>query len=116
MLSLINTTVFTRFFFFFLFPFLLDISARPTNLARSTLPAGWSLYIGSGNDGGGCYTDSATRIFPTSVLNDNAMTISSCLDACSIKGFTFAAVEYGHECYVMPFTSNRLSPMTDKGE
>ncbi|CAC5410676.1 unnamed protein product [Mytilus coruscus] len=47
----------------------------------------------------GCYRDDSTRILPKAVLKDKGMTVQKCQQFCGKKGFKFAGVEYGYECF-----------------
>ncbi|XP_076084968.1 uncharacterized protein LOC143055698 isoform X2 [Mytilus galloprovincialis] len=47
----------------------------------------------------GCYQDDSTRILPKAVLKDKGMTVQKCQQFCGKKGFKFAGVEYGYECF-----------------
>ncbi|XP_071179098.1 zonadhesin-like isoform X1 [Mytilus edulis] len=47
----------------------------------------------------GCYQDDSTRILHKQVLKDKGMTVEKCKQFCGIKGFKFAGVEYGYECF-----------------
>ncbi|BFZ56810.1 hypothetical protein PYCC9005_003858 [Savitreella phatthalungensis] len=46
----------------------------------------------------GCYTDSTSNRVMTRVTAAKS-TVDSCTSACSAKGFSFAGIEYGGECY-----------------
>jgi hypothetical protein len=67
---------------------------------RSSTPAGWAAYIGPGNDGGGCYVDSETRLLTTKIITSTSISTQSCLSACGAAGYTYAGLEYGQECWV----------------
>lgn len=48
----------------------------------------------------GCGTDSmASRKFTGASTNSKTMTVETCVDFCSGKGFSVAGTEYGSECY-----------------
>ncbi|CAC5423642.1 unnamed protein product [Mytilus coruscus] len=47
----------------------------------------------------GCYKDDRTRILSKKVLKDKGMTVQKCQQFCGKKGFKFAGVEYGYECF-----------------
>ncbi|VDH98576.1 Hypothetical predicted protein, partial [Mytilus galloprovincialis] len=47
----------------------------------------------------GCYQDDSTRILHNEVLKDKGMTVQKCKQFCGKKGFKFAGVEYGYECF-----------------
>ncbi|CAC5414960.1 TN [Mytilus coruscus] len=47
----------------------------------------------------GCYEDDRTRILSKKVLKDKGMTVQKCQQFCGKKGFKFAGVEYGYECF-----------------
>lgn len=67
-------------------------AATPTGpQPASNLPAGWSSVGGIAEVPGRALTG-----YSTSTGN---MTIQGCIDICSSKGFSLAAVEYGSECY-----------------
>lgn len=78
--------------------------SRHSNIHRQqekrTVPADWSVYVATGNDGGGCYVDQSTRILGVSLPSDRSLSISRCLSACQSQGYTYAGVEYGVQCYV----------------
>ncbi|XP_052106228.1 zonadhesin-like isoform X16 [Mytilus californianus] len=59
---------------------------------RSCTKGKESAYIG-------CYQDDSTRILPKEVLKDKGMTVQKCQQFCGQKGFKFAGVEYGYECF-----------------
>jgi hypothetical protein len=69
--------------------------------SRAILPSGWALYVANGNDGGGCYVDTNPRVLSGfSVPQDNSNGIAKCINACVGRGFKYAGVEYGSQCYV----------------
>ncbi|XP_071162417.1 uncharacterized protein [Mytilus edulis] len=47
----------------------------------------------------GCYQDHSKRILPKDVLTDKSMTVQKCRQFCRKKGFKFAGVENGNECF-----------------
>lgn len=47
----------------------------------------------------GCYSDSASRLLTGAVISRAGMTTEVCTTECSARGYTFAATEYGVECY-----------------
>ncbi|CAG2244656.1 Plasminogen,Hepatocyte growth factor [Mytilus edulis] len=47
----------------------------------------------------GCYQDHRKRILPKDVLTDKSMTVQKCRQFCRKKGFKFAGVENGNECF-----------------
>ncbi|CAG2201459.1 unnamed protein product [Mytilus edulis] len=47
----------------------------------------------------GCYQDHSKRILPKAVLKDKSMTVQKCRQCCGKKGFKYAGVEYGIECF-----------------
>ncbi|XP_076095742.1 uncharacterized protein LOC143066817 [Mytilus galloprovincialis] len=47
----------------------------------------------------GCYQDHSKRILPKAVLKDKSMTVQKCRQFCGKKGFKYAGVEYGIECF-----------------
>lgn len=54
-------------------------------------PAGWSSI--------GCLTDGGTRTFDGYSFTSSKMTYALCATTCGSKGFNFAGVSYGRECY-----------------
>ncbi|KFY89652.1 hypothetical protein V500_05562 [Pseudogymnoascus sp. VKM F-4518 (FW-2643)] len=75
---------------------LLLLSAVTPSLAASvntaSLPANWSYK--------GCYVDSvAARVLSGSAYNSDTQTEAACASYCGTKGFKYAGVEYGVECY-----------------
>lgn len=73
-------------------------SAAPQSLARrelqvsNTLPQAWSYS--------GCFTDQvSSRTLPLASFADDAMTEGKCIGFCDQKGYSFAGVEYGRECW-----------------
>lgn len=68
--------------------------------ARATLPSGWSLYVVTGNDGGGCYVDTLPRVLPDFTVGDGGNGITKCVNLCAGKNYKYAGVENGNECYV----------------
>jgi hypothetical protein len=73
------------------------------SLVERAAPSGWSIYTKSGNDGGGCYIDSSSaRILTGYAVTDSKNGLQSCLTTCKDKGFAFAGVQYGTQCYVSP--------------
>lgn len=86
-----------------------------TNLDKRAAPNGWSIYTKSGNDGGGCYVDSsAARILTGYTMADSKNGLQSCLTTCANKGFTYAGVQYGTQCYVSRFPQQTVNPQADK--
>ncbi|XP_063427691.1 uncharacterized protein LOC134711167 isoform X4 [Mytilus trossulus] len=59
---------------------------------RSCKKAKLSAYIG-------CYQDDSKRILSKKVLKDKRMTVQKCQQFCGQKGFKYAGVEYGFECF-----------------
>jgi hypothetical protein len=56
------------------------------------LPSGWKYS--------GCYTDNTNpRTLHADGYADDSMTESTCINYCNGKGYSFAGVEYGRECY-----------------
>ena len=56
------------------------------------LPSGWKYS--------GCYTDNTNpRTLHADGYADDSMTESTCITYCNGKGYSFAGVEYGRECY-----------------
>ncbi|XP_076108180.1 uncharacterized protein LOC143076337 isoform X4 [Mytilus galloprovincialis] len=66
-------------------PWRISIYTAPEDVAESG-------YIG-------CYQDDSTRILHNEVLKDKGMTVQKCRQFCGKKGFKFAGVEYGYECF-----------------
>lgn len=73
-------------------------SAAPQSPARrdlqvsSGIPSSWSYS--------GCFTDKvSSRTLPLASYADDAMTESKCIGFCDQKGYSFAGVEYGRECW-----------------
>lgn len=79
-----------------------DTSAINTrSLITRDPPPGWSLHVAEGNDGGGCYDDSHTaRILDGYGAMDSGNRLDICLSICQGKGFKYAGVQFGTECYV----------------
>ena len=59
----------------------------------AVLPGGWSYY--------GCYSDSISDrvLVGDKYVDETGMSQGSCMVYCKSKGFTFAGIEYGTECY-----------------
>jgi hypothetical protein len=59
----------------------------------ASLPGGWSYS--------GCWTDTVQdrKLNSDTYTDSTGMCEGSCIDYCSAKGYTFAGVEYGRECY-----------------
>jgi glucan endo-1,3-alpha-glucosidase len=91
-----------------------SVSIKSRTLVERAAPSGWSLYVGGGNDGGGCYLDSDSRIFTGYKGNDANNGLQSCLNACQSKGFKYGGVEYGSECYVGPLRKHQVHQLTRK--
>lgn len=73
-------------------------------------PTGWSLHVDSGNAGGGCYDDSPTaRILNGYGASDSGNRLDICLSVCQGKGFKYAGVQFGTECYVSFSIQNGLA-------
>jgi len=71
------------------------------SLVERAAPSDWSLYVKSGNDGGGCYVDtSAARILTGYAGTDANNGLQSCLTACRSRGFAYGGVQYGTQCFV----------------
>jgi hypothetical protein len=69
-------------------------------LVRRAAPSGWTLYVKSGNDGGGCYVDSQTRVLTGYSGSSSTNSLDSCLNTCRTKGFSYGGVEVGNQCFV----------------
>ncbi|WWC62263.1 uncharacterized protein I303_104859 [Kwoniella dejecticola CBS 10117] len=62
--------------------------------APLVLPSGWSAASSS------CIAEpSSGKALTGARWADNSMTINTCVSYCQTKGFVFAGVEYGRECY-----------------
>lgn len=73
------------------------------SLVERAPPSGWTPFVKSGNDGGGCYVDSSSaRILTGYSGNDGNNGLQSCLNTCQSKGFSYGGVQYGTQCYVSP--------------
>lgn len=71
------------------------VSTTSTTAAAATSTAslqGWSLK--------GCYTDSSTRLLTTSLSTSSSMTPAVCIAGAVAKGFQYAGVENGGECWM----------------
>ncbi|WRT68284.1 uncharacterized protein IL334_005260 [Kwoniella shivajii] len=68
-------------------------SSTPPKATATALPSGWKAL--------GCMTDSTTtRALPGVSSSDaNNNTIQGCVASCASKGYLFAGVEYGQECW-----------------
>jgi len=75
-------------------------TAEVRSLVTRAAPSGWALHVKSGNDGGGCYIDSATRVLTGYTESSWTNSLDSCLNTCKTKGFAFGGVEAGNECFV----------------
>ncbi|KAK1227045.1 Cell wall integrity and stress response component 2 [Marasmius sp. AFHP31] len=56
----------------------------------------------------GCFVDTPQRTLPTQLDVWGNNTVEFCIDQCDRKGFTYAAVEYGDQC----FCGNTFDPST----
>ena len=63
-------------------------------------PAGWTIYVASGNDGGRCYVDSAQRTLPDYYASMGYSSVETGLKMCQEKGYKFAGLENYNEVYV----------------
>ncbi|CAG2252624.1 PLG [Mytilus edulis] len=59
----------------------------------------WRISIYTGSAYIGCYRDDSKRILSKKVLKDKRMTVQKCQQFCGQKGFKYAGVEYGFECF-----------------
>ena len=75
-------------------------STEAHSLVKRAAPSGWTLYVKSGNDGGGCYIDSSTRILTGYSGSSTTNSLDSCLNTCKTKGFSYGGVENGNQCFV----------------
>lgn len=68
-------------------------STSPSASPTTSLPAGWSSL--------GCTPDNSGsgRVLTGSYSEANNQTPQSCLASCQSKGFTYAGLEYGRQCY-----------------
>ncbi|WVW86538.1 hypothetical protein I302_108587 [Kwoniella bestiolae CBS 10118] len=67
-------------------------SGQPTPLPDSMLPSGWSSL--------GCMVDDqSNRALTGGSTSSSSNTVQSCIASCASKGFTYAGVEYGQECW-----------------
>ncbi|WWD04019.1 hypothetical protein V865_002082 [Kwoniella europaea PYCC6329] len=65
---------------------------QPTPLPDSSLPSGWSSL--------GCMVDDqSNRALNGGSTTSSSNTVQSCISSCASKGFTYAGVEYGQECW-----------------
>jgi hypothetical protein len=77
-----------------------DTTLDKRSLERRAAPSGWSLYVKSGNDGGGCYMDTQPRVLSGYTYSSSVLGLESCLNACKTKGFSYGGVQNGDQCYV----------------
>lgn len=77
-----------------------DTTLQARSLVTRAAPSGWALHIKSGNDGGGCYIDSAARVFTGYSGSSSINSLDSCLNTCKTKGFKYGGVENGNQCFV----------------
>ncbi|KAF3037548.1 hypothetical protein E8E11_001641 [Didymella keratinophila] len=69
----------------------LNLPRQDTPLKKA-LPSGWTYS--------GCYTDNTNpRTLHSDGYADDSMTESTCISYCNGKGYSFAGIEYGRECY-----------------
>ncbi|WWC92056.1 uncharacterized protein L201_007010 [Kwoniella dendrophila CBS 6074] len=67
-------------------------SGKPTPVDPSTLPSGWSEV--------GCMVDDqSNRALNGGSSTSSTNTVNSCIASCAAKGFVYAGVEYGQECW-----------------
>jgi len=66
----------------------------------TTIPTGWSLYTTTGNDGAGCYVDQSKRLVPAYEVDVSKDGVKGCLSTCQEKGYLWATVQNGEQCYV----------------
>jgi hypothetical protein len=68
-----------------------DYTSSPS-LQTQAIPVGWSAT--------GCYAEANNgRALDNDQTSSSYMTISSCLNYCGSKGFAFAGLEYGSQCF-----------------
>ncbi|KAG8958693.1 hypothetical protein FRC03_008903 [Tulasnella sp. 419] len=73
----------------------LERDSNPTSPAKRaaiSLPSGWA-YVG-------CWSDlGSARTLSKQVLNDNTVSVNSCIAACEKAGYIYGGPEYNHECW-----------------
>ncbi|TCD62163.1 hypothetical protein EIP91_007269 [Steccherinum ochraceum] len=75
-------------------------SAKPTTTVVTSSPPSASSPSSPGSwVADGCVQDSASRVLQGASTSSNKMTIPTCQAFCDSKGFTYAGLEYGQECY-----------------
>lgn len=74
------------------------------DFAKRGPPSGWSTYVASGNDGGGCYRDWTPRILPDYNTRIDSSSVEAGLKACQAKGYKFAGLQNSNEVYVGYFS------------
>jgi hypothetical protein len=47
----------------------------------------------------GCYKDNRTRDLNGAESNSQRMTIHTCIKECKTRGFEYAGVQYGNQCF-----------------
>jgi hypothetical protein len=77
-------------------------------LVQRAAPSGWTLYVKSGNDGGGCYVDSQSRVLTGYSGSSTTNSLDSCLNTCRTSGFSYGGVEVGNQCFVSFTPTHRV--------
>ncbi|KAF1991758.1 WSC-domain-containing protein [Aulographum hederae CBS 113979] len=70
----------------------LKVSAFPNGIADLTSSKGWK-YLGCGTDNAG------DRTFDAAWTGNDDMTQGNCVDFCDSKGYSYAGLEFGTQCY-----------------
>lgn len=118
-------------------PFLLSLTGNSLSNASvikrdvapaSTIPDGWTYSnIAPRQSTGvnatailpfkyrGCYTDNSTggRALQYQFPDDTTLTIESCVQECSAKGYTIAGMEYGKQCFCDTYLRNSATLVGD---
>jgi hypothetical protein len=68
-------------------------AASGPTMQTSNLPSGWNVA------GGGCIQEVANRALTGAAYSSSSMTVNSCLSFCGNRGYKYAGIEYGAECY-----------------
>ena len=86
---------------------LLVTSNVPPPPSEPVLPAGWSSV--------GCVSDNSARALTGFSVTNDQMTYDSCISTCAAQGYSIAGIEYGSECYCMPFSPPLSQPSPAAG-
>ncbi|KFY34113.1 hypothetical protein V494_07045 [Pseudogymnoascus sp. VKM F-4513 (FW-928)] len=79
---------------------------KRASVNAASLPENWTYK--------GCYVDSvAARSLSGGAMNSDALTESACASFCGTKGFKYAGVEYGVECYCGNTLASAVSDEAD---